>query len=236
MALAGGEQVFVVRRAEFFAGQWPQGFLALDPDAGAELVQDMEARGFLVDRAQAETNPDWQQPIPYCLLTAGGDTFCVRRRGSGTEDRLHGLYSVGLGGHVGPDDLAGSGTEPGALMQACLERELREELVLPEGPLPEARLAGLLKDDSNQVGKVHAGLVYRLELSPEIATRVTVREISKLSGGFTPLVELKHLWQDRQRFETWSQLVLGALVLPPEEPGAIAESDEASMQVRSQAK
>jgi predicted NUDIX family phosphoesterase len=214
----------VVRRAEFFAGRWPQGFVALGPEAGGQLTRDIEARGFLVDRALAETNPDWQQPIPYCLLTAGGNTFCVRRREAGTEERLRGLYTVGLGGHVGPADLRSSASQPGALMQACLERELREELVLPEGPLPEARLVALLKDDSNQVGKVHAGLVYCLELSTEISARVRVREISKLRGGFTPLVELRRLWQDPHRFETWSQLVLGALVLPPEEPEEIADS------------
>jgi len=216
MADSSGEQIFVVRREEFFGGQWPQGFVALGPDAGLELVREIEASAFLVDRALAETNPDWQQPIPYCLLTSSSSTFCVRRRTRSTEKRLHGLYSVGLGGHVGPQDRAATSA---GLMQACLERELREELVLPEGPLPSARLAGLVKDDSNPVGKVHAGLVYQLELSSEIAAKVAVREISKLDGAFTPLVELKNLWQDPRRFETWSQLVLGALVLPPEEPG-----------------
>ena len=218
----------MVRRADFFAGRWPQGFLPLGPRAGTNLLRELEARAFLVDRALAETNPDWQQPIPYCLVTTGTDTFCVRRRKSGTEQRLHGLYSVGLGGHIGPEDQAAAArrpeAEPGALMQACLERELREELRLPPQPLPRARLAGLLKDDSNAVGKVHAGLVYHLELPPQLAAKVGVREISKLHGGFTPLVELKNLWQDPQRFETWSQLVLGALVLAPEEPGEIANS------------
>ncbi len=109
-------------------------------------------------------------------------------------------------------------------MQACLERELREELRFPPQPLPRARLVGLLKDDSNSVGKVHAGLVYHLELPPQLAARIVVREVSKLHGSFTPLVELKNLWQDPHRFETWSQLVLGALVLAPEEPGEIADS------------
>lgn len=217
MAASGGEQIFVVRREDFFGGRWPQGFVTLGREAGVELVREMENRAFLVDRALAETNPDWQQPIPYCLLTSGGRTFCVRRRTRGTEKRLHGLYSVGLGGHVGPVDR--SAAAPGDLMQTCLERELREELVLPPGPLPRARLAGLVKDDSNAVGKVHAGLVYHLELPPTTAAKVAVREISKLHGAFTPLVELQDLWQDPRRFETWSQLVLGALVLPLGEPG-----------------
>jgi predicted NUDIX family phosphoesterase len=219
MAGSGGEQIFVVRRDGFFGGRWPQGFVTLGRDAGEDLVREIEARAFLVDRDLAETNPDWQQPIPYCLLTSGSRTFCVRRRTRSTEQRLHGLYSVGIGGHVGPVDRAAAA--PGKLMQACLERELREELVLPRGPLPRARLAGLVKDDSNPVGKVHAGLVYRLELTPSIAAKVAVREISKLHGAFTPLVELQKLWQDPRRFETWSQLVLRALVLPPEEPGEI---------------
>ncbi len=75
MVDSGGEQIFVVRREEFFGGHWPQGFVALGPDAGVELVREIEARAVLVDRALAETNPDWQQPIPYCLLTSGSDVF-----------------------------------------------------------------------------------------------------------------------------------------------------------------
>ena len=104
----------MVRRADFFAGRWPQGFLPLGPRAGTDLLRELEARAFLVDRAVAETNPDWQQPIPYCLLTTGTDTFCVRRRKSGTEQRLHGLYSVGLGGHVGPEDQVTAAHRPDA--------------------------------------------------------------------------------------------------------------------------
>jgi len=214
---SGGERVFVVRREEFFGGRWPQGFLPLGPIAGRELVREIEARAFLVQRALAESNPDWQQPIPYCLLTSGSAVFCVRRRSRGTEKRLHGLYSVGLGGHVGPSDRAVAA--PDGLMQACLKRELREELVLPAGTSSQARLVGLVKDDSNAVGQVHVGLVYRLELASAVAAKAAVRETSKLHGAFTPLVELHKLWEDPPRFETWSQLVLKGLGLAPERPG-----------------
>ena len=218
---AVGEQVWVVRRSDFFGGNWPQGFVPLPAKAGARLVRQLLDRGFLVPRAEAEDNPAWQQPIPYCVLTSGTETFCVRRRRAGTEVRLHGRYSVGLGGHLGPADLTADGD--GSAMQACLERELTEELVIPRALVVGARLRGLLKDDSDPVGQVHAGLVYELQVPPAQAGNLAVREISKLRGGFTPLVELRDLWQDPGRFETWSQILLEAWMFPKEEPGKRAD-------------
>ena len=40
---------------------------------------------------------------------------------------------------------------------------------------------------------------------------VKIREIHKLSGGFGPLVEVRQLWDDPHRFESWSQIVIEAL-------------------------
>ena len=70
-------------------------------------------------------------------------------------------------------------------------------------------------DDSNPVGRVHFGLVYRLALSaaggasgPE---KVRIREIHKLAGGFVRLVEIQRLWEDPHGFEGWSRIVLETL-------------------------
>ena len=51
-------------------------------------------------RSEVETNPAYKQFIPYCILRHGTRLICYRRSSAGSETRLHGLYSIGWGGHV----------------------------------------------------------------------------------------------------------------------------------------
>ena len=225
-------EVFVVDRQAMFAGTWPQGFLPAAGAAGAALLEDAFRRGRFVDREVAERTPAWKQWIPYCLLRCVGATsedgsnpivhgiFRVRRSKGQTEARLHGLWSIGLGGHVDPEDrpVDAESDSGAAFFARALQRELHEELhlTLPPGTAPQ--FLGVLNDDSTAVGQVHAGLVYRLDLPMPLALAeqsVRVREISKMSGGFGSLVDFRILWQDRAQFETWSQLLVDAGVALP---------------------
>ena len=225
-------EVFVVDRQAMFAGTWPQGFLPAAGAAGAALLEEGFRRGRFVERELAERTPAWKQWIPYCLLRCVGTAptdgsnpsvegiFRVRRSKGQTEARLHGLWSIGLGGHVDPEDGPAPGaSESGAAFFArALLRELHEELhlTLPPGTAPQ--FLGVLNDDSTPVGQVHAGLVYRLDLPMPLVLAeqtVRVREISKMSGGFGSLVDFRILWQDRAQFETWSQLLVDAGVALP---------------------
>ncbi len=208
------EQILVVERSGFFSGQWPEGFTPI-PDP-RPLLTRFDAVGFFVPRPEAEDNPAWKQPIPYCLVTQGEQLLTVRRTRGQSERRLHGLWSIGLGGHVQAED-RGSGP----LFENSLRRELEEELAIPGLDRLQPRFLGLLNDDSNPVGRVHVGLVYRLEVpsprAPDSAPQqksVRIRETSKMTGGFRSLVGSQNLWQDRSRFETWSRILLEALVLP----------------------
>jgi predicted NUDIX family phosphoesterase len=210
------EQVFAVRRADFFAGRWPQGFVALSADEGAELLARFEQQGFFAERPAAEENPAWKQLIPYCVLARAEQLFCVERQRTQGERRLHGLLSIGLGGHVNPEDGRGEG-----LLYRALRRELDEELDIDWtracGP---AALLGLLNDDGNAVGQVHAGLVFRLDFP---ATEpgapgcdpVSIRETTAMQGCFRHLVDSHGLWQDPARFESWSRILLEAGISGP---------------------
>ena len=65
---------------------------------------------------------------------------------------------------------------------------------------------------------VHFGLVYQLDLTNEPASageKVRIREISKLEGGFGPLAEFADLWQNSDRVESWSRIVLESLLDSP---------------------
>lgn len=234
------ELVFVVERADFFGGDWPQGFVPLAD--GDRLLAEFARRGFFVPRAEAEQQPAWKQLIPYCVLRRGDSVLCVQRKTAQTENRLHGMWSIGLGGHVNPvpAPVPAPGAGPGAdprdgdpeagrdprdrdpghrgpraapepSFLAALRQELDEELHHALGAGPEPRFLGLLNDDATPVGQVHAGLVYRLDCRADPGAAVpSVREISKMHGGFRSLAELADLWQDPARFESWSRILMQA--------------------------
>uniref|UniRef100_A0A831ZU84 Phosphoesterase n=1 Tax=Desulfacinum infernum TaxID=35837 RepID=A0A831ZU84_9BACT len=122
-------------------------------------------------RRQAERDPRFKQLIPYVVAVdpRGPRVGCYRRKGS--ETRLHGLESVGMGGHVTRDDAADAHDGLASVLARGIQRELTEEfLALPE-PLA-LRFQGIINEEETEVGEVHLGLVFRLEVSRPEAVRV----------------------------------------------------------------
>jgi predicted NUDIX family phosphoesterase len=151
-------------------------------------------------RAKAEDDPSFKQLIPYVVLRFGDQIFHYRRGKKGSEQRLHALRSVGVGGHINPVDGAGFD----GVYSAALVRELNEEVALPPGP-PRLQPLGLINDDSTPVGQVHLGVVHLLDLD---APSVQSREAALADAGFSTVAEM---WKDRDGFETWSRFVLERL-------------------------
>lgn len=162
-----------------------------------------------IDRPAAEVSEDWVQLIPYCLLRKDDAIFRYRRKGS--EGRLTGLYSVGVGGHVNPVDLE----EKTSLIhpyQNALAREIWEEvgLLLPIIPNPVA----LIYDPSNDVGRVHLGVVHLLNVPSH--TSLTMNDSALQGGEFIPQTTLKaHCEAAPSLYETWSRLAITHLLGAP---------------------
>jgi len=146
-------------------------------------------------RSEMEHDPSMKQIIPYLIVRFDSRVFAFQRSAGGGEARLHGKFSVGVGGHINRSDVEGAAD----VVDAGLRRELLEELVIRGSWKP--RLVGALNDDSNPVGQVHFALVHVVDLeSPE----VEVREAQSLSGRLVDRAELRQL---RDRMETWSQFI-----------------------------
>ena len=141
-------------------------------------------------RSEAELDPSWKQVIPYLLMRDRGRLFLMQRTKAGGDDRLHDLWSIGIGGHLNPED---GGVQGGLL------REFHEEIVADWEPRP--RLLGLLNDDDVLVGQVHVGVVFEAEAD---GRPLAIRETDKLSGGFVAPEEVAAVYD---RMETWSQLL-----------------------------
>jgi predicted NUDIX family phosphoesterase len=141
-------------------------------------------------RPDAEQDPTWKQVIPYVVLRDGERIFLMRRTRAGGDERLHDRYSIGIGGHVNPDD----GDVAGGLL-----REWSEEIEADF--TPDFAPVGVLNDDDNSVGAVHLGLVFSADAQ---GRPVEIRERDKLEGGFASWAEVENV---ADRLETWSALL-----------------------------
>jgi predicted NUDIX family phosphoesterase len=196
------EHVLVVPRALFDRAGAFQGFRA-DTATYLPLLLDPRHTSWR-PRASVEDDPSFKQLIPYCLLGCGTGPerhyFAYTRGGGQGEARLRAKRSVGIGGHISSiDGTHGDDTS----YEAGMRRELEEEVAI--GGAWTGRCVGLINDDSNAVGSVHLGIVHLLELERADARP---REDQLVACGFEPLAALR---ADRDRFETWSQIVLDAL-------------------------
>ena len=132
------------------------------------------------------------------MLRDGERYFLMQRTAAGGDARLHGRFSIGVGGHLNPGD--------GGLLGG-LRREWDEELVADF--VPEFQLVALLNDDTTEVGAVHLGAVYVADAAGRL---VEIRETDKLSGSF---VEARAVEAVADRLETWSRLVFESFAGSP---------------------
>lgn len=152
---------------------------------------------FFTPRAAAETNPELKQIIPYVLLVHGDRVFHYVRGKKAGEQRLVAKGSVGIGGHMNDGD-EGLFALDGDAYNGAVQREVAEEIFI-ETPYKN-RVVALLNDDSNEVGKVHLGVVHIFHLDAEAARK---REQMITESGFLSIAELR---ARRDVLETWSQL------------------------------
>ncbi|MEO8437497.1 MAG: hypothetical protein ABI562_03500 [Chloroflexota bacterium] len=182
------ERVFVVPRSAVIDDAGWHGIRTDDLDG---FVAALERDGRYEPRDLMERDPEYKQVIPYLVLRDGDRYFLMQRTTAGGDARLHGRYSIGVGGHLNPGD--------GGLLGG-LEREWDEELIADF--VPAFRLVALLNDDTTEVGAVHLGAVY---LADAEGRPVAIRETHKLTGAF---VDPSAVEAVADRLETWSRLVL----------------------------
>lgn len=137
----------------------------MEPDL---FIKNCSAAGFeFIDRSIAEEDSSFKQIIPYIVLqTRDFEKTAIYNR-QGSEQRLHDLWSIGIGGHINPVDQGTQNDSFKQILIAGMERELNEELdQRPETDRPV--FIGVISEDITDVGKVHLGAVFRiLTTAPE---------------------------------------------------------------------
>lgn len=189
------ERVLVVRRSLFDELGAFQG-LATNVDHYLPSFLNTENNFFLL-RDDAENDPSHKQIIPYALFHCRGKLLHYVRGKKSGEQRLAAKGSLGIGGHINTEDAEQASLERDTYLTG-VEREMNEELKI--GSNHTQRIVALLNDDSNEVGKVHLGVVHVFDLESE--------DVAPNEAPITQLEFLsrEELAQRRDLLESWSQI------------------------------
>ena len=147
-----------------------------------------------IERSVAEKDVNYKQLIPYILLKNENSLFACYQR-HGTETRLHGKYSAGVGGHIDEPD---NQNDVVKTIEAGMYRELSEELNNFEKSYIDLKYCGIINEVESEVGLVHLGIVF----------------VAECKNGYVPTAasELKNMeWKSAEEIgkldkELWTEL------------------------------
>ena len=186
--------ILVIERKHIPEPLLKQGFNPASESLVKSLLENPQL--FFMQRDLAENDPNYKQLIPYVVFQSPKGFFSYQRGKASSETRLRMLRSLGVGGHIEKED--------GDIGQNSyikgLWRELKEEVGID--PSNNIKLLGFINDDSNEVGKVHLGIVhlYQLETSD-----LESKELNLTDCKFSIISKIK---EEEESFETWSRLLI----------------------------
>ncbi len=179
------EQVMVVRRKIIEDIGMFQG-LCFDTSKYLDTIFD---HVFCLPRSEVEQDPSFKQIIPYVIMVYRKTFLSFIRGKKSGEFRLLGKRSIGIGGHINLTDLT---------YEIGVDREVNEEVFVETAA--NNCIVALLNDDSNEVGRVHFGIVHRWDLA--------MPNVTKREQLITDL-RFMHPWElsvVRDTLEGWSQI------------------------------
>jgi predicted NUDIX family phosphoesterase len=147
-----------------------------------------------LNRSEAEQDRRYKQLIPYGLIIHGDRILRYRRGKGGQETRLHGLYSVGVGGHISEEDTGLFTTGPG--YHEAMRRELMEEVAID---VTKEMAVAVINDDSTDVGFVHLGIVHVVYVADEV---IANGRDGIVGAEFIPVSEAA---KNPDAYESWSR-------------------------------
>jgi predicted NUDIX family phosphoesterase len=164
-----------------------------------------------INRSEAELDRSHKQLIPYALIICGDKILRYRRGKGGQETRLHGLFSVGVGGHISEEDHGLFSKDVG--YHDAMRRELQEEVDIE---VTKETAVAVINDDSTEVGYVHLGIVHIVQVADEtIANRR-----SGLVGA--EFISMSEAVKNLDAYESWSRFCLENLDALQAKAAAIA--------------
>jgi len=189
-----GDEILVVKRDILFNDGDFEGFIhATEKDYIRNILNNID---YKIRTFELENDRTWQQPIPYVWLInpKTKKVFLYKRSKTGNEGRLYNKFSGGVGGHIDKKELVESKGDP--ITQAMM-RELEEETIIVEYPLP--KIVGYINYNSD-VEDVHFGIIAVGETSHEVKPAEDMAE-----GRFYSVEETEDIFSNpSNEIERWT--------------------------------
>lgn len=188
------EKILVISQKILFGKTAPQGLIAGNPEEYFSLIQNHKQ---FLWRSEMEVDESYKQIIPLFVFMHEDKIFLMQRSKKAGDARLQSMYTVGIGGHVREEDLKE------ASIQSWVLREFEEEVdycgTLKIEPI------GMINDDSNAVGRVHAGFIFLAHGSDDA---ISIK--SELQSG--KLVSLEDALSKGDKLESWTRMIIEHLL------------------------
>lgn len=179
------EKVLCIKRADI-PSKW------LKDESSIKMGEDIFFSAFLspdfayywLERPVAEKDSSFKQIIPYIVIQSDNGTITAIYRRKGGESRLHGLWSIGIGGHINPLDISlsnlsdsksdfaanakadlttDSNSDFKQILYSGMIREFNEEVISKPEYSFKPEFMGIINEELTDVGKVHFGVVFKIE-------------------------------------------------------------------------
>ena len=196
-------EIMTIKIETLFGDDYFEGFIPVNEiDYQSRILKNFE----WMERNAAENNPLYKQPIAYTVIVNPNlkQVFIYKRSSKNAmypEKRLQGNYSWGLGGHIEKLDI---GNENPIITSRL--RELKEEVEI-KGRVVINPL-GFINNDTNDVGKVHFGILYIIETD---ATVIKSKNPEIESGALMPLEEIDKIFLSKFPVDEWSRIAFNPL-------------------------
>lgn len=179
-----------------------------------EVLKVIRQNAYFLPRNKAESNPDVTQIIPYCVLShtdsEGTKRLFHAQRKAIADRELAGKWTIGLGGHINPEDRIFNrlirkrenvadlniDNKLSQTLLNCAKRELNEELIFDWEDVKKIEFLGLVMNTEDLVSKDHLGIVLIFEMTTQ---DVKVRPEGEMAyGQFLTQLEFLILldWRD----------------------------------------
>ena len=162
----------------------------------SKYIDAIELNYEFIIRNEAEKNHNYKQVISYVILNYRDEIFCYERGALLSEKRLINNYSIGIGGHISIHDPSLFSTP----YKIGMYREVKEELYVDTEYLDKT--IAVLNDDSNEVGKVHFGIIHVFKLDKPL-----VRKKEKCINK-PHFIKRHELIKQIENYENWSQICI----------------------------
>ncbi|HAL45807.1 MAG: hypothetical protein A2Y12_14345 [Planctomycetes bacterium GWF2_42_9] len=200
--MAQDEQVLVIKR-EVFDSLGSFHGLQFDVQRYLDKIFAPGVCTFM-PRPLAEKDPSFKQLIPYVIMGNDGKYLSYVRGKRAGETRLVSKRSIGIGGHINPvDAMSMFNANFYDTYLDAVQREIAEEVNIASAY--KDKVVALLNDDTNEVGKVHLGVVHFWKLEePKVERKEQM--ITQLE-----FMSAEELNQVKDTMETWSALCLDGI-------------------------